>query len=112
MKYIKLFKSRILQEAFLENSNGEVDRPHFSFCDSTDEFGLDSDVADYEPGGGEEPVDPSQGGDTPVDPSVNPEPEPEPVDPSVNPEPEPEPVDPSANPEPEPEPEPEENPDD
>jgi hypothetical protein len=81
MKYIKLFKSQVLQESFLANDNGQVDRPHFSFCDATDNFGLDSDVTDYvepepvdpstgggdEPGGGDTPTpeDPSTGGDTP-----------------------------------------------
>lgn len=87
MKYIKLFKSQVLQESFLANDNGQVDRPHFSYCDATDNFGLDSDVEDYEPavdpvdpssGGGDEPgggdtpapVDTSTGGDTPVDTST------------------------------------------
>jgi len=77
MKFIRLFKSRILQENFL--TGGNVDRPHFSFCDSTNEFGLDSDVEDNipggdEPGGGDTPTpeDPSTGGDepTPEDPST------------------------------------------
>ena len=69
MKYIKLFKSQVLQESFLANDNGQVDRPHFSYCDATDNFGLDSDVEDYVPGGGDTPAheDPSTGGDTPTD---------------------------------------------
>jgi hypothetical protein len=77
MKFIRLFKSRILQENFL--TGGNVDRPHFSFCDSTNEFGLDSDVEDNIPGGGDEPG----GGDTPTpeDPSTGDEPTPE--DPST-----------------------------